>query len=135
MVNLDETDKLCLSHLYEYVELFDKDMNQILLTDDFYGEPTCGLIDVNNEWVVIAGKHLTLWTNNEGLSEITKFETKEFCWIQQLRLIDRDTLQILLDPWSEYASIWQLTIFDKALHKMSDFLPYKNLSYTNDISW
>lgn len=135
MIVLDETDNLLLSYLYEYVELLDKENNQILLTDDFYGEPTCGLIDIKDEWAIVAGKHLTLWTCNEGLSEITKFETKEFGWIQQLRLIDKDTLHILLDPWSEYAAIWQLTISNKSLSKNSDFVDYKDFPYTDDISW
>lgn len=135
MIILDETYKLCLSHLYEHVQLLDKESDQILFTDDFYGDPTCGLIDGANEYAIVAGKHLTLWTCCYGVSEITKFETKEFCWIQQLRLVNRDTLQILLDPWFEYSAIWQLTISDKVLSKISGFVDYKHLPYTDNINW
>ncbi|MGP9507344.1 hypothetical protein ACT3QO_15295, partial [Psychrobacter sp. AOP7-D1-15] len=110
MIILDETNKLCLSHFYEYVQLFNKESNQILLTDDFYGDPTFGLIDISNEWAIIAGKNLTLWTYHDGLSETTTFDTQEFSDIEQLRLIDKDNISILIDPWSEYSAIWQLKI-------------------------
>lgn len=132
---LVETDKLCLSHNYECITLFDKEANNILFVDDFYGDPTCALIDSTNKYVVVARKHLTLWTRYQGLTKITEFETKEFCWIERLRLIDRDNVQILLDPWFQYSAIWQLTISDKLLLKICDFTKYRNLSYTDNIIW
>ena len=135
MIILDETEKLCLSHLYEHVQLLDKKNNQILFTDDFYGDPSCGLIDISNKWSIVAGKHLTLWTYHEGVSDITKFETQKFCDIAQLQIIDKNTIKILIDPWSEFSAIWQLVISDKSLSKTSDFTTYKNLPYTDDISW
>lgn len=132
---LVETDKLCLSRNYEYVTLLDKETNNILFVDDFYGDPTCALIDSDNKYVIVAGKHLTLWTCYQGQTEITKFETEEFCWIEKLRLIDRDNVQILLDPWFQYSAIWQLTISDKSLCKVCNFTKYKNLPYTDSIIW
>lgn len=105
MLILDETNKLCLSHFYEYVQLLNKESNQILFTDDFYGDPTCGLIDIINEWAIITGKSLTLWTYHEELSETTTFDTQEFSDIEQLRLIDKDNISILIGPWSEYSAI------------------------------
>lgn len=135
MIIIDETNKSRLSHFYEYVQLLNKESNQILFADDFYGDPTCGLIDISNEWAIIAGKNLTLWTYHEGLSETTTFDTHEFGDIEQLRLIDKDNISILIDPWSEYSAIWQLRISNKTIYKISDFLEYKNSSYTYDISW
>lgn len=135
MIILYETEKLCLSHLYEHVQLFDKESNQILLTDDFYGGPSCGLIDTHNRYAIVGGKHLTLWTCYEEDSEITKFETREFSDIEKLRLVDRDTIKFLVDPWSEYSAIWQLKISNKSLSKISNFVEYKNELYTEDIIW
>lgn len=135
MIILDETDELCLSYLYEDVQLLDKDSNQILFTDNFYGDPSCGLIDTDNRYSIVGGKHLTLWTCYDGGSEVTKFETRGFSNIENLRSIDRDTIEVLIDPWSEYGAIWQLTISNKSLSKICSFLEYKNKPYTDDISW
>ena len=135
MIILDETDKLCLSYLYEDAQLLDKERKQILFTDSFYGSPSCGLIDADNRYSIVGGKHLTLWTCYGGRSEITKFETQEFSNIEKLRFIDRDTIEVLIDPWSEFGAIWQLTISNKLLSKISSFLEYKNEAYTDNISW
>lgn len=48
MIILDETDKLCLFYLYQDVQLLDKESNQVLFTDSFYGDSSCGLIDTDN---------------------------------------------------------------------------------------
>lgn len=135
MIILDETDKLCLSYLYEDVKLLDKKSNKILFTDSFYGDPSCGLIDADNRYSIVGGKHLTLWTCYDGHSKVTKFETHEFSNIERLRSIDRDTIEILIDPWSEFGAIWQLNISNKSLSKISSFVEYKNKAYTDDISW
>lgn len=135
MIILDETDELCLSYLYKDVQLLDKKSNQILFTDGFYGDPFCGLIDTDNRYSIVGGKHLTLWTCYDGRSEVTKFETREFSNIEKLRSIERDTIEILIDPWSEYGAIWQLIISNKSLSKISNLVEYKNKPYTDDISW
>ena len=134
MIILDETDKLCLFYLYEDVQLLDKESNQVLFTDSFYGDPSCGLIDTDNRYSIVGGKHLTLWTCYDGRSEVTKFETREFSNIEKLRSIDKDTIKVLIDPWSEYGAIWQLTISSKLLYKISSFVEYKNELYTDDIT-
>ena len=68
-------------------------------------------------------------------NKLTKFETEQFCWIERLRLINEDTIQILLDPWFQYSAIWELTVSNKSLFKISDFIKYKNLPYTDNIVW
>lgn len=135
MVIIAETNKLYLSHICEHVQLIDKESDQVLFTDDFYGDPSCGFIDVADQYAIIAGKHLTLWTRYNGVNEITKFETQVFHDIEQLRLIDENTIEILVDPWSEHGSVWQLSVSNKSLRKVSDFIEYKDLPYTDNIDW
>ena len=132
---LEETDKLYLYDSYEDAYLIDKESSDILFTDSFYGGPSCALIDPNNKYAIVAGKHLTLWDCYEGNNKLTKFETEQFCWIERLRLINEDTIQILLDPWFQYSAIWELTVSNKSLFKISDFMKYKNLPYTDNIVW
>ncbi len=56
---LYETDLLIFEHEYEFIRLRKKSPGDILLEDDFYGVPYCGLIDINNKWAIVAGDHLT----------------------------------------------------------------------------
>ena len=132
---LEETDKLYLYDSYEDAYLIDKESSDILFIDSFYDGLSCALIDPNNKYAIVAGKHLTLWDCYEGNNKLTKFETEQFCWIERLRLINEDTIQILLNPWFQYSAIWELTVSNKSLFKISDFIKYKNLPYTDNIVW
>lgn len=75
---LEETDKLYLYDSYEDAYLIDKESSDILFTDSFYVGPSCALIDPNNQYAIVAGKHLTLWDCYEGNNKLTKFETEQF---------------------------------------------------------
>ncbi len=53
---LSETDSYVLFQEYEYVFLFDKDINnEIWKTYMVYGDATCGVIGLSNEWALIGG--------------------------------------------------------------------------------
>lgn len=51
---IDETDALRLEHEYEMVYLVQQSNNRIVVDDDFYGEPSCGLIDKGNSMQKLA---------------------------------------------------------------------------------
>ena len=57
-----ETDKLKLENEFDANFLTDKSTGATLLEDDFHGEPKCGLIDKQDNWAIVAGDHLTIWT-------------------------------------------------------------------------
>ena len=57
-----ETDQLFLEYEYESVRLRIKSTGDILMLDSFYGDPYCGLIDPGNQWAIVAGEHLAIWT-------------------------------------------------------------------------
>ena len=58
---LDETEQLLLHHEWETVFLLDKRSHAILFQEEFVGDPTCGLIDKGNRWVIVGGDHLIIW--------------------------------------------------------------------------
>ena len=132
MINiLYETDKLFLKYEYESVELVEKQTGKIIFQDDFYGDPSCGLIDTCNNWAIVAGEYMFIWTP----SKFKTFKTNDFNWIHALRIKDSENVEILLDPWSNNAAIWELKIETFNLKKIKDFNNYKNKEYTDKVIW
>ena len=138
---LFETDKLKVVHEYEWTALIDKVSGRIVFEDDFYGDPDCALIDVNNAWAIVGGEHLTIW--RKGIwrkwiwrkEQLIYPENPELTWIHSLRLTEPDVVEILTDPWSEHSAIWQLDMRTLKARKLRDFTVYKDKPYTDKIEW
>ena len=128
---LFETDKLRLETEQEYAYLVLKATGECLMEDDFYGNPTCGLIDVDNQWAIVAGEHLTIWTK----TKIKKIDIKELQWIHSVRMANSSCIEVLVDPWSEKSAIWTLDPLTFKLSKLCDFDDYKNLEYSEIVIW
>ena len=128
---IDETEELRLEYQFEETFLINKLNNQILLEDNFFGDPQCGLIDKENKWVIIGGIHLTLWTPNET----RKYQTREFKNIHSVRVQNEEIVEILTDPWNEDAGIWELNIKSQTLSKVSNFKKYLDEEYTEQVEW
>lgn len=126
-----ETDKLLIENEYEVVFLIDKETNQVLVEEGFYGDPTCGLIDENNEWAVIAGENIIIWTS-QG---IKKIEDKDLTWVHALRLKNNHTIELLIDPWNEKSSIWELDIKTLGYKKIRNFNDYQNKEFAEITIW
>lgn len=131
MAILYETDKLILSNEYESACLKIKSTGEILLEEVFYGDPKCGLIDDQNNWAIIAGEHLTIWTSK--LSKTINDENIK--WVHSLRLKNAQAVEVLIDPWCENASIWEINLITLEIKKISDFDDYKNSEYVDKIIW
>ncbi|MTI23044.1 hypothetical protein E1176_18585 [Fulvivirga sp. RKSG066] len=128
---LYETEQLKIEHEYESTYLTDKNSGDILLDDDFYGDPKCGLIDPQNKWAIIGGEHLVLWT-----PLTTKvIEDEDLRWIHELRLKNENTVEILIDPWSSKSSIWEVNTSTFEYAKLRDFTNYQGKEYTEEIYW
>lgn len=128
---LYETEQLKIEHEFESTYLTDKNSGKILLEGDFYGDPKCGLIDAQNKWAIIGGEHLVLWT-----PLTTKvFEDENLKWIHELRLKNKNTVEILTDPWSSKSSIWEVNTSTFESTKLRDFTNYQGEEYTEEIVW
>lgn len=128
---LYETEKLKIEHEWEDTFLIDKSTNQILLEDDFYGDPDCGLIDKNNKWAVIGGSHLTIWTQKSW----KRIENKDLKWIHSLKYVNDDVFRILIDPWSEKPAIWEFNLKTFDYNKIRDFNNYNGRLYQDQVIW
>lgn len=128
---LYETNILRIESVYEYVVLRNKASNEILLENEFYGDPQCGLIDHNNEWAVIAGDHIVVW--NSGRTSIIK--NNKLSFIHSLRMKSRYAIELLVDPWSDLSAIWNLDIDSCKLNRIDSFNAYKDTEWTDEVNW
>ncbi|MFN8358692.1 MAG: hypothetical protein U0264_02145 [Candidatus Kapaibacterium sp.] len=128
---LNETNKYVLGHIFEETYLFDKETNERYELGSMYGDPSCGLIDQDNKWCVIGGSTVIIWTTKET----TELEVDELYWACRIRQINLNSVQILIDPWADNSSIWELNILDKSHFKICDFKNYKDKAFTEQIEW
>lgn len=128
---LSETNKYVLGHIFEEAYIIDKVTNEKFQIGCMYGDPSCGLIDQDNKWCIIGGSTLIIWTPKE----ITELKVDELYWACKLRQITQNRVQILIEPWADNSSIWELNILDKSYLKVCDFKNYKDKEYTEKIEW
>lgn len=128
---LDETDMFVLFQEYEDVFLFEKDSNSVIWRTSMYGEATCGLIGLSNEWVIVGGKELILWKNNS----FKIINDAELQCIHDVRYIEDSKINILTDPWSDHSAIWQFDVIKEEKLKIKDFPFYKSGAYTEEVLW
>lgn len=128
---LDETDQLILEYHYESVTLKEKSTGNILFADDCYGEPSCGLIDKEQRWAMIAGESLMLWTPGQ-----TKhIDHADVTWVHAMRVKTPAIVEFLVDPWSAVAAVWQINLSTFELTKIRDFDAYKTREYVDEVVW
>lgn len=128
---IDETEELRLEYEFESTYLVQKSNNQILMEDDFYGDPQCGVIDENNKWAIVGGRHLIFWIENLK----KHYETEEFKDIYAIRIKEVEVIHILTDPWAEFSAIWELSIKSGKLSKVSEFKKYQGKEYIENVEW
>jgi hypothetical protein len=128
---LDETDRYFIGHIFEDAYLIDKRNGEEIVHDDFYGDPSCGLISRNNEWAIIAGEHLTIWRKGQT----TKIGHEALRWVYALRTRGNTMVEILIDPWTDASAIWMLDMSTLGLTKVRDFDDYKEKERTDEIVW
>lgn len=128
---LAETENLKLEHLYEAVYLIEKSTGKILFEDEFYGDPSCGLIDENEDWAIVAGEHLSIWTSYKW----KRTDHEQLKWIHDLRSKDPYLVEILIDPFGENSSIWEIHTRSFEFKKIRDFDDYRGREYSDDVIW
>ncbi|MCP5024549.1 MAG: hypothetical protein GY930_22645 [bacterium] len=93
---------------------------------DHYGNPSCGVIGPNEDWVVVGGCGLELHRIGgesevlfrQGMSPLG--EAQEYWFVHDMRLEGTDTVRILFDPWDKYASVWTVRCPEFKLCKIQD---------------
>jgi hypothetical protein len=128
---IQETEKYILGNIWDQSYLFDKVKKREFLLCAFYGEPDCGVINDSCNWSVVGGDIIAIW-NKQKVSII---EADELKWVYDVRIKDSNTVEILIDPWSNNSSVWELEIDSLKYKKICDFEKYKEKPYTDDVEW
>ena len=131
IIPLAEGDMYVLFKEFEDVFLFEKDTNKELWRISLYGDATGGLIGLVNDWVVVGGEKLIIWS--EG--KLETIEDSELTWIFDLRQIGDDEIEILTDPWTSNSAIWSFDIISKRKVKIRNFNDYVDKPYSDNVIW
>ncbi len=131
VIPLDENDSYVLFREYEDIFLFDKHLNTEVWRTSMYGDATCGLLGLVNEWAIVGGENLILWVNNQ----FKKIDDPDLNWIFDMRQIGDNEIEILIDPWSEKSSIWSFNLETLQKTKIRDFNEYRHKPYEDEVKW
>ncbi|MBO6517248.1 MAG: hypothetical protein JJ975_11920 [Bacteroidia bacterium] len=134
---LYENTVMIVGHVFENSYCINKLTKEEFAVFQFENDPTCGVVGRNNDWCLIGGEVLMLktWKDNtlRSISQIKE--------VFDLKSVDDYNVQILTDPWSEKAAIWELKIDLNRLSnpvsvkKLRDFTEFRNKPYTKNINW
>lgn len=127
---LYETTRMKVEHEYENAFLIDKPSQKVLFEDCFHGDPEQALIDTNNEWAIIAGDHLSIWTTHK--SQI--FNNHPLKWVHALRIKNMGIVEILTDPLSDASAIWELNVQTFELNRIKEF-KYDKTQHDEHMEW
>jgi hypothetical protein len=110
------------------VSLTSKSSDQALAIGDHHGDPTMGLVTADEVWFITAGEGLQCYSRASGL--LTFFRRghsplaapgSAAAWnVHDARLEGERVVRVLIDPWSEFASVWRVDLRDASVAKLSD---------------
>ncbi|WP_128331556.1 hypothetical protein [Apibacter sp. HY039] len=128
---LDASDQWYLGHEFEDIYLVNLITLKSIELGSMYGDPTCGIIDKNDQWCIAGGEYIVIWYNQK-ISFITDEILKDTHAIRQIGSLK---VEILTDPWSENCAIWELDIKSDTIRKLKDFNYYNDKEYTENVIW
>lgn len=140
---LAESTHFTLGHAYESVSVIYKANGLSFLAGQHYGDPVSGLITPDEVWFVTAGEGLQCYSHESGLQAFFREgfaplaeQSSELCWhVHSVRLESSRLLRVLIDPWSKFASVWQLDLNELSLAKLSDGPLLSDTPYRDDVAY
>lgn len=114
---LAKSNDYVLEHEYETVFAYCRANGARKIVGDHHGDPSCGVIAPDGSWFAVGG---------EGVSVFTRFgEEKTFLrnplfHVAAMKLEGDDSIRVLVDPWSDHASVWWLAPSTGDLTKLRD---------------
>lgn len=114
---LAESEHYIVGHEFETAYLVEKATGVKTYLDDHYGDPTCAVIAPGEDWFAVGGVGITYFDFARG---VRKFKQSSSQCVHAMRANGPDRLRVLLDPWSECASVWELHTKSLSLRKLTD---------------
>lgn len=126
-----ETKKYILGNMWEETYLYNKVNKTEIFLCSFYGDCATGLISDEDDWCIAGGDIIAIWKKGE----LTIIENEQLMWVRDIRIKEKNIIEILIDPWSENSAIWELDLKNLQYKKIADFNIYKNEPYTDKVQW
>jgi len=126
---LAKTEKYTLGHFWNDALIYNNITKETIHTEEFVGDPECGLIIQNEETFIIGGYVLICFKKGKRV-EISSIRD-----VEDMRIVNKNIVEILIDPWSDNSVIWELNIQSMNFVKKKDFNKYKKRKYSNHIDW
>ena len=115
---LAESSLFVLGHEFETVLLVDRRTGDRHAIREHYGDPCCGLIGPDDGWFVVGGAGLTYFDFQRG--EQSFLRDPVLLFVHAIRLEASDRVRVLVDPWSDEASVWELDVGGSCMTKLHD---------------
>jgi hypothetical protein len=126
MKTLSESNNYILGNEYEEVILKDKRNKKTHYLGSHYGDPELGLIAPDESWFITAGEGLLYFDFERGLHQFLRkgfddhLGKDSYAFVHSARIESNESVRVLVDPWSEYASTWLLSIPLLKIEKIKD---------------
>jgi hypothetical protein len=131
---LAESHNYLLVHEYEQVFVCARSTGERTEAGSHYGDPQCGVIAPDESWFATGGEGIVIFSFNGGLHEYLRRSASTF-FVSAMRFEAPNGLRVLIDPWSNEASVWFLAPASGQLTKLRDgpnlrYEPYReNVAY------
>ena len=153
---LDESASYVLVHVCESVYLQERATGRSFTVGDHYGDPVKGIIGPEEDWFMSFGEGVQIFTFAYGCESIWYGHGKIFApdvmvgtlqgrpvestltdtlFLHDARLEADGTVRILLDPWSDYASVWSLDFPRRRLVKFHDGPVLRDQPWRDDVDF
>lgn len=114
---LAESNDYVLEHEYETVFAYCRANRELAIVGDHHGDPSCGVIAIDGSWFAVGGEGVSVFTRS---GEANTFLRDPLCHVSAMKLDENDSIRVLVDPWSDNASVWRLTPSTGDLAKLRD---------------
>ena len=131
---LAESRHFVLMHEYERVFVLCRTTGKQVPAGAHHGDPTCGVIAADESWFVTGGEGVQVFTFVDGIRDFCREPGSPFS-ISAMRLDDDGAVRILVDPWSDKASVWRLDPAAGALIKLRDGPDLRDVVFQEDVPY
>lgn len=129
---LAESNDYVLEHEYETVFACRRANGECKIVGHHHSDPTCGVIAPDGSWFAAGGEGLSVFTHSGG---IETFLRNPLFYVAAMKLDGNDTIRVLVDPWSDNASVWRLAPSTGKLTKLRDGPDLRNEPFQENVPY
>ena len=99
---------------------------------DHYGDPAVAAISPDEQWFVTGGEGVIAFSLQSGEHE---FFRRPALFVHSLRFADARHVRVLIDPWSDEASVWTIDLDAMTTTKLHDGPSLAEEPYCSEVEY